>query len=32
MTLDGQVIPNFEDEIIDAATITMNGENRKEAK
>lgn len=32
MVQEGQVVPNFEDEIIDAATITMNGENRKGVK
>ncbi len=32
MVKDGEVVPNFEDEIIDAATITMNGENRKGVK
>jgi NAD(P) transhydrogenase subunit alpha len=32
MTKDGQVNPNFEDEIIDSATVTTNGENRKGAK
>jgi NAD(P) transhydrogenase subunit alpha len=32
MVKEGEVVPNFEDEIIDAATVTMNGENRKGAK
>jgi NAD(P) transhydrogenase subunit alpha len=32
MVKDGQVVPNFEDEIIEAATVTMNGENRKGVK
>ena len=32
MVKEGQVVPNFEDEIIDAAAVTMNGENRKGAK
>ena len=32
MVKEGQVVPNFEDEIIDSATVTMNGENRKGAK
>ena len=32
MVKDGIVIPNFEDEIIEAATVTMNGENRKGVK
>ena len=32
MVTEGEVVPNFEDEIIDAATVTMNGENRKGAK
>ena len=32
MVKEGQVVPNFEDEIIEAATVTMNGENRKGAK
>ena len=32
MVKDGQVVPDFSDEIIDAATVTMNGENRKGVK
>ncbi len=32
MVKEGEVVPNFEDEIIEAATVTMNGENRKGAK
>lgn len=32
MVKEGQVVPNFDDEIIEAATVTMNGENRKGAK
>ena len=32
MVKEGEVVPNFDDEIIDAATVTMNGENRKGAK
>ena len=32
MVNEGEVVPNFDDEIIDAATVTMNGENRKGAK
>ena len=32
MVKDGIVVPNFEDEIIEAATVTMNGENRKGVK
>ena len=32
MVKEGQVVPNFEDEIIEAATVTINGENRKGAK
>jgi NAD(P) transhydrogenase subunit alpha len=32
MVKEGIVVPNFEDEIIDSATVTMNGENRKGAK
>ena len=32
MVKEGQVVPNFEDEIIEAATVTMNGENRKGAE
>ncbi len=32
MTNEGNVIPDFADEIIDAATVTMNGENRKGVK
>lgn len=32
MVKDGEVVPNFEDEIIEAATVTMNGENRKGVK
>ncbi len=32
MVKEGEVVPNFEDEIIDSATVTMNGENRKGVK
>jgi len=32
MVKEGIVVPNFEDEIIEAATVTMNGENRKGVK
>jgi NAD(P) transhydrogenase subunit alpha len=32
MVKEGQVVPNFDDEIIDAATVTMNNENRKGVK
>ena len=32
MVKEGIVVPNFEDEIIEAATLTMNGENRKGVK